>query len=504
MPDALVLNVRQLTQYPPRRPAPMDVTLIQSGGLGGPYSSTTAYDFVNGALSGNGPLLSNGPIFASGFFLPGQGTLGWGLFDTPMGGALNFSVAAGWSFDYAGTSGARSLLKLHPDGSAALLCGTLSVPRDPILPMEVATAQWVRCYTAQSLVQYTESNSGTWTEPKPPASPPPGRLWWAPDKQLYVWDPAASAWVIAVNPPWPILGGAWDGGDVWDSAAVTWDGIGAPGPAGERGERGATGPGGPAGPQGIPGPTGPPGAGTGNGGVPGATGPQGPMGPQGIPGPPGPQGPPGTGTGTGAAAEVLPGGGLISATTNISGIDPGDSGKLGIGWFEYSGGAWTYRPTLRLENGGTNANNAAGARANLGAAAQTDLEALAAQVGNGGGGLPLTGGTLTGALTISPPAGAAQIFLNKPGSGVGALLTSRNGGSDRWIWSFGDSAPETGNNLGSNCTLWRCNDAGQGIDRPLQIERTTGKTTLTNLEVTDVIQLSPAVITQLRTLLGIT
>lgn len=50
--DDLILNVRQITQYPQKtQVGAQDSVVIQSGGLGGPYGSVAATDFVATALS---------------------------------------------------------------------------------------------------------------------------------------------------------------------------------------------------------------------------------------------------------------------------------------------------------------------------------------------------------------------------------------------------------------------------------------------------------------------
>lgn len=63
--DDLVLNVRQIKQYPPASSAAQgDAILLQRGGLGGPYFSIDAQDFVGSALAGGGSMAINGPLTA--------------------------------------------------------------------------------------------------------------------------------------------------------------------------------------------------------------------------------------------------------------------------------------------------------------------------------------------------------------------------------------------------------------------------------------------------------
>jgi endosialidase-like protein len=63
--DDLLLNVRQIAQYQPASSvAQGDAILLQRGGLGGPYLSIDAQDFVGSALAGGGSMVVNGPLTA--------------------------------------------------------------------------------------------------------------------------------------------------------------------------------------------------------------------------------------------------------------------------------------------------------------------------------------------------------------------------------------------------------------------------------------------------------
>ena len=66
--DDLVLNVRQIAGYTPASSAVgSDTLLLQRGGLGGPYLSIDAADFVGTALSGGGDMAVGGKLSASAF-----------------------------------------------------------------------------------------------------------------------------------------------------------------------------------------------------------------------------------------------------------------------------------------------------------------------------------------------------------------------------------------------------------------------------------------------------
>ena len=95
----------------------------------------------------------------------------------------------------------------------------------------------------------------------------------------------------------------------------------------------------------------------------------------------------------------------------------------------------------------------------------------------GGVYLPLSGGTLTGGLTIAPPSGYAPLILNAPASGQGMIVQGSMQAKARWVLALGDGAAETGANAGSNLSLFRYDDTGAGIDTPLAIDRKTGAVT---------------------------
>jgi hypothetical protein len=136
----MVLNVRQIAQYPLKAAAgPTDAILLQDGGLGGPYAYTTPGGLAVGLFGGptaiGGSLTVAGPLTAPQI-LAGSLTLsGAGSIDSP--GGFNF------------TSGGYPVLTIAPSG-AALAHETLTVGRNPVAPMEVATRQYVVANTVRS------------------------------------------------------------------------------------------------------------------------------------------------------------------------------------------------------------------------------------------------------------------------------------------------------------------------------------------------------------------
>jgi hypothetical protein len=103
-----------------------------------------------------------------------------------------------------------------------------------------------------------------------------------------------------------------------------------------------------------------------------------------------------------------------------------------------------------------------------------------------GGYLPLTGGTMTGALTvnagsitISPSGTNVNMRIRKSASGLAAVVVGYTGTAIRWTVQVGDASPESSGNLGSNFSIDRYNDLGQVIDSPLVINRQSGLTTVT-------------------------
>ncbi|RVT91403.1 tail fiber domain-containing protein [Rhodovarius crocodyli] len=74
---------------------------------------------------------------------------------------------------------------------------------------------------------------------------------------------------------------------------------------------------------------------------------------------------------------------------------------------------------------------------------------------------------------LAPTGAAAQLFLDKGGSGSGraSRITARNGTSPRWLWDLGDEDPESGYAGGSNARLGGFSNAGDWIGEALFVRR---------------------------------
>ena len=72
--------------------------------------------------------------------------------------------------------------------------------------------------------------------------------------------------------------------------------------------------------------------------------------------------------------------------------------------------------------------------------------------------LPLTGGTMTGDLSISK--NTPLVVLNKLASGQAAYIQSQTAGVGRWLLTLGDGVAESGANAGSDFKMYRYTDAG--------------------------------------------
>jgi hypothetical protein len=84
---------------------------------------------------------------------------------------------------------------------------------------------------------------------------------------------------------------------------------------------------------------------------------------------------------------------------------------------------------------------------------------------------------LGGSITIESPTHAI-LSLNKAASGDVSRIYAMTAGVLRWYMDLGDATPESGSNAGSNFTLTSCDDSGAGLVNALQIERSSGKVTL--------------------------
>jgi collagen triple helix repeat protein len=237
---------------------------------------------------------------------------------------------------------------------------------------------------------------------------------------------------------------------------------------------GPPGPQGPAGPQGIPGT---PGA---DSSVPGPSGPPGPQGATGPTGATGSQGPKGD---TGAQGATGPAG--PQGTTGSQGVkgDKGDQGDpgpvgpqgpqgvpgaaVGIGEAPTDGQSYSRRGSdaswqLAGSGGGipepTSGNN------------------LRTNTGTWIPGLPLTGGTLTGNLTVSKA--SPSFTLNKTAATQYVSIVANNNGNTRWFMALGDNTAEGGANAGSNFQLIPYSDAASALPAALTITRSTGLATV--------------------------
>jgi hypothetical protein len=72
--------------------------------------------------------------------------------------------------------------------------------------------------------------------------------------------------------------------------------------------------------------------------------------------------------------------------------------------------------------------------------------------------LALTGGTMTGAITVPAVVGGGLILNGAAGS-TRSIVASTNS-VNRWVLQLGNNTAETGSNAGSNIAIWACNDAG--------------------------------------------
>jgi len=85
------------------------------------------------------------------------------------------------------------------------------------------------------------------------------------------------------------------------------------------------------------------------------------------------------------------------------------------------------------------------------------------------------GDTMTGDLTIAPPAGdGPEIFLNKASVGSPARVWGQLNGVNRWRIAFADGTPESGGNAGSDFNVTRYDDSGALLDAPFAIGRANG------------------------------
>ena len=156
------------------------------------------------------------------------------------------------------------------------------------------------------------------------------------------------------------------------------------------------------------------------------------------------------------SASSLGGVNSISATTNRFLTALSGQGVFATAQPAFSG----ITGTATIAQGGTGQTTAAAA-----------LTAL--------GGLPLAGGTLTGALTIAPPSGWSTFALNKTAGSNANNLVGSVASLGRWDILLGDNTAESGGgtNSGSDFSISRYTDAGTWNGNVLAINRATGNAT---------------------------
>ena len=92
--------------------------------------------------------------------------------------------------------------------------------------------------------------------------------------------------------------------------------------------------------------------------------------------------------------------------------------------------------------------------------------------------LPITGGTLTGNLSITPPTGSAQLTLSGS-AGAGLQIAGTVGTSARWLMQLGDGS------AGQHFALNRYSDTATYLGTPMAIDRASGTITLSGLTKAD-------------------
>jgi hypothetical protein len=80
----------------------------------------------------------------------------------------------------------------------------------------------------------------------------------------------------------------------------------------------------------------------------------------------------------------------------------------------------------------------------------------------------------TGAVLNAPAATDSVLWLNKPASGRASAVYGQMAASNRWAMSLGDTATESGSNVGCNYVLSTFTDAGAFLGNPLTVFRASG------------------------------
>lgn len=105
--------------------------------------------------------------------------------------------------------------------------------------------------------------------------------------------------------------------------------------------------------------------------------------------------------------------------------------------------------------------------------------------------LPLSGGTLTGALTITVSAGLTapgvtlasagpRLWMNAASVDGTSIIVGQRNGVDRWRMVVASNAPETGGDTGSDFVLQSQTDAGNAKATPFRVLRATGQVLLSS------------------------
>ncbi len=89
--------------------------------------------------------------------------------------------------------------------------------------------------------------------------------------------------------------------------------------------------------------------------------------------------------------------------------------------------------------------------------------------------LPLTGGTISGNLTVTKA--SPSLILNAAASGQNRYVYARTDGVNRWV-AGANSDAESGSNAGSNYLIYRYADDGAALGTALQVSRATGLVTI--------------------------
>lgn len=105
--------------------------------------------------------------------------------------------------------------------------------------------------------------------------------------------------------------------------------------------------------------------------------------------------------------------------------------------------------------------------------ATTEFVTAAVTTAAGGAYLPLTGGVMTGNISMAIAAGSGSVSIGSP-AGQQSYISYYAGSSQRWILGRTNDA-EAGSDAGSNLGLQRFTDAGGFLGYALYVERATGR-----------------------------